>query len=198
MVSVAQLVRRMLRNLEVTDSNRPGILFLFLRDARLLTIVEKKQIRWSALHYDLVMCNISSIIKWKQTHITHSGSFIRSRDYGSSASCKKTYCIAPVQTQRPELKSEHPTTRPRTLELYCKTSHVKRDSCPAKKKQPHFPWTLAHRKCDYGWCMLVTALSFVTWCNDLTLRAMSRHECVMKKITLLLDKLEKGRSCFVS
>ena len=42
------------------------------------------------------------------------------------------------------LKSKHLTTRPRTPELA--TCGLKRESCRAEKKHPHFPITLAYGK----------------------------------------------------
>ena len=68
----------------------------------------------------------------------------------------KTFCIETVvkklahkhgfERKHSGLKSNHLTTRPRTAE-FCDLRAETRDVA-RKKKHPHFPMTLAYRKCN--------------------------------------------------
>ena len=58
------------------------------------------------------------------------------------------------------LKSKHLTTRPRTRET-CELPREIRELSRGKKKHPHFPITLAYRKCkNIGCPLLVFSLGF--------------------------------------
>ena len=62
--------------------------------------------------------------------------------------CKKISAYAPVRNETSGLKSKHLTTRPRTPELCDLRTEMRELS--RGKKHPHFPITLAYRKCKHS------------------------------------------------